>query len=206
MPPSTQALHLNGPLSSPPQARIRVTPPLPRAVPVPENRYVVADSALRALLDEFLTRNGNRVRLTRIELENVGPEGEALDNTHVGVEGMLLKPVEGGGYDRIDVSLGWSQKMGFKEGCTTHRVAVAPAGPFFPIDTGLCLTIERLIQTLKNRGRPSRHFHHIVFSYGETKDHPVWNIDFTRHRALFGPRREKATVDDVTGEASFSIL
>jgi hypothetical protein len=197
-------LNLNGPLSSPPQARIRVTPPLPRVVEGP--RFVLADSALRALLDEFLTRNGNRVRLSRIEIENVGPDGEALDNTHVGVEGVLLKPVEGG-YDRIDVSLGWSQKMGFKEGCTTTRVAVAPGGPFFPIDTGLCLTVERLIATLKGRGRPSRHFHHIVFSYADgRKDHPVWNIDYTRHRALFGPRREKATVDDVTGEASFQII
>lgn len=205
MPPSASVLNLNGPLSSPPKARIRMTPPAPRAEV--ENRWVLADSALRALLDEFLTRNGNRVRLSRIEIENVGPDGEALDHTHVGVEGVLLKPVEGGGYDRIDVSLGWSQKLGFREGCTTHRVAVPPSGPFFAIDTGLCLTVERLIATLKGRGRPSRHFHHIVFSYADGRqDHPVWSIDFTRHRALFGPRREKATVDDVTGEASFQIL
>ncbi len=204
MPPSSHAVPLNGPVSSPPQARIRFTPPPPKVVA--ENRYVIADAALRALLDEFLSRNGNRVRLSRIEVENIGPEGEALDNTHVGVEGVLIKPVEGG-YERIDVSLGWSQKLGFREGCTTTRVVVPPAGPFFPIDTGLCLTIDRLIQTLKNRGRPSRHFHHIVFHYADgRKDHPVWSIDFTRHRALFGPRREKATVDDVTGEASFSIL
>jgi len=204
MPPSSHAVPLTGPVSSPPQARIRFTPPAPKAVV--ENRYVLADAALRALLDEFLSRNGNRVRLSRIEVENVGPDGEALDNTHVGVEGVLLKPVEGG-YERIDVSLGWSQKLGFREGCTTTRVVVPPAGPFFPIDTGLCLTVDRLIQTLKSRGRPSRHFHHIVFHYADgRKDHPVWSIDFTRHRALFGPRREKATVDDVTGEASFSIL
>jgi hypothetical protein len=197
MPPSASALSLNGPRSTPPQPRIRLTPPA---------AHTIADSALRALLDEFLSRHGNRVRLSRIELENVGPDGEALENTHVGVEGVLLKPVEGG-YERIDLSLGWSQKLGFREGCTTHRVAVAPAGPFFAIDTGLCLTIERLISTLKSRGRPSRHFHHIVFSFAEgRKDHPVWSIDFTRHRALFGPRREKATIDDVTGEASFSIL
>lgn len=205
MPPSAQVANFGAPLSSPPQARIRLTPPAPKAVP--DNKYVLADSALRALLDEFLTRNGNRVRLSRIELENVGSDGEAVDNTHVGVEGILLKPIEGGGYDRIDVSLGWSQKLGFREGCTTTRVMVPPAGPFFPIDTGLCLTVERLIATLKSRGRPSRHFHHIVFHYADgRKDHPVWSIDFTRHRALFGPRREKATIDDVTGEASFSIL
>ena len=36
--------------------------------------------------------------------------------------------------------------------------------------------------------------------------HPVWSIDFTRHRALFGPRREKAVVDDITGEATFQII
>lgn len=204
MPPSANALSLNGQSARAP-ARLRVSTPAPRIVT--ENKHVQADTALRALLDEFLTRNGNRVRLSRIELENVGPDGEALDNTHVGVEGILLKPIEGGGYDRIDVSLGWSQKLGFREGCTTHRVQVPPAGPFFNVDTGLCLTVEHLIATLKSRGRASRHFHHIVFSYSEgRKEHPLWSIDFTRHRALFGPRREKATIDDITGEASFQII
>jgi hypothetical protein len=147
------------------------------------------------------------VRLSRIELENVGPEGEPLDNTHVGVEGVLFKPLAEGGYDRIDVSLGWSQKLGFREGCTVHRVIVQPSTPFFAIDLGLCLNIERLISALKNRGRPSLKFHQIVFSYADgRKDHPVWSIDFTRHRSLLGPRREKATVDDITGEAAFQII
>lgn len=202
MAPSAHALNLAHPLSSPPQPRIRLTPPLPR---VASNDFVLADSALRALLDEFLTRNGNRVQLSRIVLEEVGPSGEALDGTHVGVEGMILKPIEGG-YERIDLSLGWSHRMGFKEGCTKTRVAARPLSPFFAVDLGLCLTVERIVETLRNKGRPAKHFHQIVFSYADgRKDHPVWTVDFTRIR-LFGPRREKATVDDITGESSFQIF
>jgi hypothetical protein len=189
-------------LTSAPEPRIRMTPP--RLV-LQDATFVLADSAMRSLLDEFMSRHGNRVQLTRIVLEDVDGDGAALPETHACVEGMVLKPIEGG-YERIDLSFGWSQRIGLSVGSTTSRVTVAPKGPFFAIDLGLCLTIERIIATLKYKGRVPKRFHRIVFGYTEQqKDHPVWSLEFTRGR-LFGPRRESAIVDDVTGETELSLV
>jgi len=189
---------------APAPAPLRMTPP-PRLVVRRPEAYVLADSALRSLLDEFLSRHGNRVQLSRIVLEEIDGDGCALKDTHVCVEGLVLKPVEGG-YERIDVSLGWSQRTGLSAGSTVTRVAAKPKGPFFAIDLGLCLTVERIIATLRYKGRLAKRFHRIVFGFTDTRrDHPVWSLDFTRQR-MFGPRRERAVVDDITGQTELSLL
>jgi hypothetical protein len=201
---TANAFELRLPLSGAPEPRIRMTPP-PRLVVQQDATFVLADSAMRSLLDEFLSRHGNRVQLTRVVLEDVDGDGAATPETHVCVEGMVLKPVEGG-YERIDLSFGWSQRIGLSVGSTTCRVPAAPKGPFFAIDLGLCLTIERIIATLKYKGRVPKRFHRIAFGFTEKyQDHPVWSLEFTRGR-LFGPRREGAIVDDITGETELSLL
>jgi hypothetical protein len=181
--------------------------PAVRAIAVahPSLPFVLADSAMRALLDEFLTRHGNQVQLSRIALEDVGPTGEALPETRVSVEGLLMRPLSAGGYERIDVSLGFTARGGFQEGRSTTKVADKPAGPFFAIDMGLCLTIERLLATLQQRNRRAEKFHHIVFSYVAGRPEPVWTVELTRSR-LLGSRREKAVVDDVTGECELALF